>query len=291
MLYILIEGGIGEWLEDFYEGRTPSSDPLYHFLHPEDLRGEVNAWGGPHLTVSDALRVTDAEEFAQIARSKCLQYESPEVVFEGLAVYRTALVITCRSKQLNDLRLALLEKSSYLIERERITKEEFDEALSRIRSCGGADQNKNEQALDYARQQYELHDSPELPTSVHFRLPFLVGLCRAKKWKSLKYFLDRRQPPWYSSRSSLHLTICSGLKVDPTDDRARRQLIQRATEDLWPEIVERLGPKPYRPTCLSVMRESHTQTVHTKRYDGITREHVEEERPAFEECERLSFKS
>jgi len=300
MLYVQILNSLGDWLDRFYRGTTPPQNPLYQLLDPIDLRGEVNAWGGPHITVSDALRVTDVDKFAQMCRSICARYKKPAISFADLDVYRTALVIKCESQELSALRLELLEHTSCLIEREPLTDHEFQEALDHIEQQDGDRRDHNRANVETARREYMEHDSPPLPTSIHFRLPFLVGLCRSlaaadepeeksKRRERLEYYLEFRQPPWYASTSTLHLSICSGLQFDPTDEEARKQLRDRYRELLWGEIERRTECQDYRPKCLAIMGESATETVHTRRWDGAIREHVEEERPQFVAVEQVPF--
>ena len=302
MLYVQIISSLGDWLREFYQERTAPGDPLHELLDPKDLRGEVNAWGGPHITVSDALRVLDPAEFARICRSICADREPPEISFTDMDVHRTALVIECESKQLSQLRLELLEATSHLIEREPLTDREFQQTLERIQTQDIDRRTANESALEQARREYLAHNSPDLPTSVHFRLPFLVGLCRrmaatddpaerSARRESLEYYLDFRQPPWYASSSVLHLTICSGLPLDPADEQTRKQLRDKYRDLLWNEVGRRTGRQGYRPPHLAIMGESETEKVHTRRWDGAVREHVEETRQQFVVVQQVPFKS
>jgi len=289
MLYGPIGDTFGTWLAQYYDGLTPSVDPLYRLLRPADLRGEVNAWGGPHLTLSDANRVTDEKEFARRAALICARHEPPVVFFKELAIDRTALVIKCESDHLNTVRQEFLEATADLIDRGCLSDDEFQTALDRIRHHAGVDQADNEAALEVAHREYKSHGSPPIPTSVHFGLPFLVGLCRAGRRDSLDYFLRYGQPPWYARRSTLHLTICSGLRLAPGDQLGRTALLDKYQHELSGEIQRRLGPQPYRPPHLCMMGESKTSMVRTRRFDAVINDYVEETRPDFEVCDYASF--
>lgn len=301
MFYILIGGELGTWLSDYYDGLTPPHDPLIPLLYPNDLRGEVNAWGGPHITITDANRMTAPETVARAAREICSRHARPRIWFKGLATYPTALVIDCDSEDLLGLRREILEATNHLIERTPISNDEWDAAKAQVQCHAGPHQAENNRVLDRTRKIYAAHGSPMLPTAIHFRLPFLAHLCReldaatagedrAHKQKSLDYYLAHGQPPWYASRSGLHLTICSGLRFHPHDPRMREPLAHAYRTGLWNEVQKRAGPQPYRPSALAIMKENPTRTIHTTRYDGLINDFVPEVRPDFEVCERVPFR-
>ena len=98
-VYFLAEGfPLANRLRQLYDATLPASDPLFGFLAPEDLRGEVAAWGGPHGTVLDALTCRDPDRFSAVVHDVCRQFAVPEIRPRALKILaRTFLVIveTC----------------------------------------------------------------------------------------------------------------------------------------------------------------------------------------------------
>src|SRR5262245_13865026 len=92
-------------LADLYDGGLGSSDPLFQLFFPVDQRGEVGAWGGPHITLLDALTVTDADRFVDVIQDVCRQYDPPTVSATNLEVRdNKSLVLRCDATSLDQVR-------------------------------------------------------------------------------------------------------------------------------------------------------------------------------------------
>jgi len=104
-------------LRALYSGRIGSNDPLYELLRPNQL-GEVGAWGGPHITLLDALTVGDLAEFILIVRNICRQFDPPELTVHQVSVWSgRLLVLRCESLGLEQVRAALIQATRQYIER------------------------------------------------------------------------------------------------------------------------------------------------------------------------------
>ncbi len=291
------ETDYGQWIRRFWEEASPEDDPLRQLLEPEDLRGEVMAWGDyPHWTVLDAMTTFAADEFTEIVKSVCRLALSPTIRPEGLRIYgSSALVVKCVERGLDRIRAALVVASRHLIARSQLTDEEFQRAEWWIRRINN-DVSGHLGSLRAARRQYLENGCPPLPNSRHFRLGFLVrlikeierandGAVREAKRRHLRYFFSHGEPHWYAGSSSLHTTIASGLNV--TDEANRQRQLDRFTNLLWPTVEREL--RSYQPRYLVIMGEDPENTKPVHFFDWLTETFVEEERPGFKEIGRAEF--
>ena len=295
------EAAFGRWVRRFWRGRSPRSDPLWHLLHPRDSRGEVTAWGdSPHWTVTDALTVVDPEAFGRIVKGVCRLCPRPTLEPKGLRllpggpVLGTSLVVSCRAPALEPIRRVVLDATSHLVARQPLADEEFQRAEWWVRQVGKA-VKANLAALWDAREQYLAAGAPPLPSSRHFRLGFLVRLCKALRnaataderkscERRVGYFLSRGEPPWYASTGSLHVTLASGLSVRCT---AKQRVLDRFSKLLWPSVLEKLTA--YQPEGLAIMGEYPEHAVKVHFHDFLTETLVPETRPGFKVLEWAPF--
>src|SRR5262249_30034091 len=93
------EGEFAADIRAFLAKALPAGDPLRRLVEPEDLRGEVTAWGEmPHWTVLDALTTADARAFAEVVAAVVAVCPRPALTALGLAVWgKNALVLSCAS--------------------------------------------------------------------------------------------------------------------------------------------------------------------------------------------------
>jgi hypothetical protein len=269
-------------LDKLYKGSLEPEDPLFQLLHPVDQRGEVNGWGGPHLTLLDALTVTRLAEFTRIVQDVCRHFDPPEVTATSLSVWNNkALVLRCDSPGLNQARAALIEATRPCIERYPLTDEEIQRAKWWIEQRGHRAQ-ANLQHLDQALSRYTAAEAPPLPASRHFRLGFLVKLVkdldgasetnRPGRESDLIHFLKHGEPPWYASGSALHLTLASGLVQTPSD-------LEQLRCDLEPSV---LADFPHsRLQRIAIMAEAPESPVNVSFFDWLSETAVEEVRPGF----------
>jgi hypothetical protein len=287
--YILAEGPYADWVHSFWEGTLPPGDPLQKLREPQDLRGEVQAWGGAHWTLLDALTTTAPAAFDEVVRRVCASFPPPTIRPENLALRvwgKGSLVIQCSSPAVDELRGALLQAVHPLITRVRMTDEEFQRAAWWIRQVCGAEPERlsaNLAALDCARQIYRQAGSPPLPSSRYFRLSLLVRLVknrdqadadgRASREAALLHFLTRGEPPWcYLLTGSLHTTIASGLSDHHPLDRLPAAEIEERVQKL-------LGS--YQPGRVAIMGLDEDCPTSVLVRDGLTDTFVPETRPNF----------
>lgn len=289
-VYVVAEDDeYGRWVRRFWKGRSPQDDPLWHLLHPADLRGEVAAWGlWPHWTVLDALTVSNTERFAKIVESVCRLSARPRIEPQRFSIFGRALVVRCTCDLAPKIQLALGMATRHVIARMPLADEEFQRAEWRIRQVG-KDVQTNLDALRETRRRYREAGAPPLPSSRHFRLGFLVRLvkelsratgdeARASKARHLDHFLKYGEPYWYGASGSLHATIASGLNVQDKADR--QQQLDRFNDLLWPSVQSMLGA--YEPASLAIMAEDPDNPVTVGFFDWLCEEFVEETRPGFQ---------
>ena len=268
-------------LQALYEGSISNKDPLSRLLHPVDQRGEVNAWGGPHLTVTDALTMQPPEEFSRVVIDVCRGFDPPVVTPKGLTVWGgTALVLGCESPELESVRAALAAATRSCIERSPLTDEEIQRAQWWIRQRGHQAQD-NLEHLNEALRWYAEAGSPPLPASRHFRLGFLVRLAkelhhakpdaRSSRERALFHFLHYGEPPWYATASSLHLSLASGLVPETDTEKLKRHLEPSVLADFPSLHLSRLA----------IMGEDPISPVTVRFFDWLTETPVEEVRPGF----------
>jgi hypothetical protein len=288
-VYILAEGPYADWVHSFWADTLPADDPLQALRRPHDLRGEVQAWGGAHWTLLDALTTTAPATFDAVVRKVCAAFDPPTITPEALALRvwgKGSLVVHCSSPAVDELRAALLQAVHPLITRVRLTDEEFQRAAWWIRQVCGADAGRlaaNLAALDRARQTYRQAGSPPLPSSRYFRLGLLVRLVknrdqadgerRASRDAALHHFLARGEPPWcYLLSGSLHTTIASGLADDQPLDRLPAAAIEARVRKLLDS---------YRPGRVALMGLDEASPTEVLVRDGLTDTFVPETRPNF----------
>jgi hypothetical protein len=288
-LYILAEHiEFARWLESFWSGDLPSGDCLRELLEPDDLRGDVVAWGGPHWTLLDALTTDDPGAFARVVRAVCSLCRPLTITPEGLSIFGgTSLVVQCKCPEFDRLRAALAEATRPWIARSPLVDEEFQRAEWWIRRVSN-DAGRDLAALAGAREVYLRAGSPALPRSRHFRLGFLVRLYKERSravggvesaGERLEHFLTRAEPPWYASTGYLHITIASGLGgTRSLDDLAK---------GLWPAIRSRLGS--FQPRNLAIMGEDPQTAVTVHFFDWITETYIIENRTGFKAVDRVDF--
>lgn len=291
------ETEFGQRLRRFWDGTSGRDDPFRQLLEPEDLRGEVTAWGdAPHWTVLDAMTTCAPDEFADVIKSVCRLALPPTIRPKRLQIYgSSALVVECVEQGLSHLRAALVATTRHLIARSQLADEEFQRAEWWFRRIGkdAADQPN---LVERARGHYVEAGSPPLPNSRHFRLGFLARLVkemelakdvaeRELKSKHLQHFLAHGEPHWYVGSGSLHITVCSGLKV--TDAVNRQRQLEKFTSLLWPTIEQ--GFRSYEPRYSAIMGEDPEATRPVHFFDWLTGTFVEEERPGFKELDCAAF--
>jgi hypothetical protein len=282
--YAIPEGiPIADRLAALYASRVRADDPLFQLLAPIDQRGEVNAWGGPHFTLLDALTIRDLKIFQGIVRDVCSKFSPPTITATGLVIWSgKSLVLRCESPELDRVRAALIEATRSCIERAALSDEEVQKARWWIMQ-----QSRRPQfdlpPLDDALRVYAKAGRPPLPTSRHFRLGFLVKL--VKEWRrapeaerssregALSHFLTFGEPPWYAGGGALHLTLASGLATG-TNLEALKQSIE-------PGVLADFPPTQLRRIAL--MTEDSKSTVQTSFFDWLTETPIREERPGFVE--------
>jgi hypothetical protein len=268
-------------LQALYDGTVRETDPLYRLLSPVDQRGEVQAWGGVHLTILDALTVRDPNQFVDIVRKICRSIPSPTVTATGLVVWGKNLVLKCDSPALARIRSALITATRQCLEKSPLTDEEIQRAYWWI--WQRAEQpEKAIEVLSETVKRYVESGSPALPHSRHFRLNYLVHLVRrvlrakdddkAAHERHLKHFLEHGEPHWYAANGALHLTIASGL-VPGADAGA-------LARDLAPGILADCPPFPL--AGLAIMAEAPESPVRVRFYDELAQGFVTREaRPGF----------
>jgi hypothetical protein len=282
------------WVRGLWQGDLPVDDPLRCLLGPDDLRGEVAAWGGVHVTDLDALEITDVDAFAEIVKCICSVCPPPSLTPWDLAIFGRALVVTCEAPELKRVNAALMKATSHLIARAPLTDEERQRAEWWIGHVG-VQVDANLQALHAACQKYLEAGSPPLPTSRHFRLGYLMRL-----WKELQraapadrescaagldYFLTHGEPAHYAVAGSPHITLASGLEVQ--DEADKQAQLAEFRQSLWQAALARL--KPYRPRQLAIMGEHPTERIDVRFFDWLTETFVDENRPAFTVIDTARF--
>jgi len=293
---ILDDGEYSRWIEDYWFRAVRSGDPLFRLRDPVDLRGEVAAWGPhPHFTGLDALLISSPAAFREIAEGICSQCEPPALHPECLAVLGNALAVKCASPALAEIRRALIEATSHLIERTALADEEWQRGewwIDRVSENPGP----RRELLSQARQLYTEAGCPPLPTSRHFRLGFLLHLVKRAGESShgsnaspagLQYFLQHGQPPWYGSGAdfAFHTTIASGLRIADRSDRARQ--LKELNELLWPSVETKLGS--HKLDSLSIMAEDPGSLIEVSFFDHLTDTYVKEQRPSFTVQHKVRF--
>lgn len=290
--YALVEGiPLAPRLEALYQGRLAGKDPLVQLLRPIDQRGEVNAWGGPHLTLLDAMTVKDPGAFARQVKEVCRAFAPPQLTAKDLCIWHEkSLVLRFESPELEQVRAALVQATRPCIERFPLMDEEVQKARWWIEKQGHHRQIDLLQ-LDEALHRYAEAGSPPLPSSRHFRLGFLVklvkGLNRAgsgqapQRERALQHFLRFAEPPWYASSGGLHLTLASGL----VDTNASESLIHSLELGL-------LADTPAYPLSrIAIMAEDPEIPVTVNFFDWLTETPVPEKRSPFKVLEYVSFQS
>ena len=205
----MVEGvSLADRWEALYQGTIAEEDPFHSLLKPDDQRGEVAAWGGPHVTLLDALTCSTPNDFDRIVTGVASRTSPPEITPTDLdLVGRGLLVIRCVSPALDDLRARLVRATRPLVTRQPLADEEVQRAFWWIDRQSERPVEHRAQ-LDRALQAYRDAGSPPLPGSRHFRLGFLIKLCRERdeatepkrdeRQARLDDFLSLGEPPWYS---------------------------------------------------------------------------------------------
>jgi hypothetical protein len=292
-VYALPEGTpIAHRLDALYQGRVPPGDPLSRLLRPVDMRGEVGAWGGVHITLLDALTVSDPERFIRTVREICSRHRAPTVTAKDLCIWsKKSLVLRCESSALDALRADLISATHDCIERYPLSDEMIQKAEWLIRSRG-ANVSVNLAMLAAAVHRYDAAGAPPIPASRHFRLGFLVKLLKEAQRaaaagdqaqeladRALSYFLERGNPPWYATAGGLHMTLASGL-TDTTDfDSLRAELEPGVVMDFQNAKLHQLA----------VMAEDLESTVTVQFFDWLTETPIWETRPGFKVVETAKF--
>ncbi len=265
-------------LERLYVGEIDTADPLYILRYPIDQRGEVNAWGGPHITLLDALTVRDVTEFARIMRDVCPECRPPVVAATHLSVWnRKSLVLHCESPGLEEIRRALIKATRQCIERLPLTDEEIQKARWWIHEHS-PDPRLHLQQFQRALQRYFEVGTPPLPASRHFRLGYLVKSSKELDWanederptrqRALDYFLSYGEPTWYGSTGGLHLTLASGLTPDQDVNQLKAKIEPSVLRDFPPSPICRIG----------IVTEDPDSQVEVSFFDWLTETPVRESR-------------
>ena len=277
-------------LKALYEGRVADGDPLACLLKPKDQRGEVQGWGGPHITLLDAMTVQRLAEFTRIVQDVCREFDAPVLTAKKLTVWnRKVLVLRCESAPLDQLRAALIAATQGCVHRVSLTDEEIQKAKWVIEQRSKQPQY-DLQSLDRALGAYLRAGAPPLPSSRHFRLGFMVklwksveqaeGKSRAGHERGLEHFFEHGVPPWYAGPSALHLTIASGLAPDSD--------VEQLVHDLEPSILADFPECPL--SRIAIMSEDAQRFVKVAFFDWLTETAVEEVRPDFIEIGRAEFR-
>src|SRR5262249_46306721 len=129
-LYVMVDGfPLAERLGALYEGTIAGEDPLHSLLEPDDQRGEVAAWGGPHITLLDALTFADPDAFDRVVTGATGPTMSPVIGPRDLALFGGgSLVIRCASPELDNLRDRLTRATRPLVARQPLADEEIQRA-------------------------------------------------------------------------------------------------------------------------------------------------------------------
>ncbi len=286
-----------------YAGCINRDDPLHTFLHPVDQRGDAATWGGPHLTLLDALTYNDTNQFFSEIQKACSDFEPPEIKPTKLTILgKSSLVLRCECPALELLKSKLIMATRHLIDRVEVTDEEITRAYERIARYGHANREIFEQAVLY----YRNAGSPCLPRSRYFRLGLLTRLVaellrikvdsKQKKAQSvdqdqaesnllmkqtqLDHFLTYGEPPWYSLGGTLHLTLVSGLSCDQSIEYHRERLEESVLASF----------QSYRPHRLAVMGiDLASRTSAVRYFDWLTEHLVEETRHPWKAVDWIDF--
>jgi len=279
--YVMFEGSsLADRLAALYQGKIAEDDPLHSL---QSQRGEVASWGGPHITLLDALTTADPDTFDRIVIKVVGGTRPPEIRPLDLALFgSSSLVILCESPDLDNFRPRLIQATRPLMTSQPLADEEVQRAYWWIDlKCPGL--KGRHDLLDLALRTYRDAGSPPLPNSRHFRLGFLAKLCHERKAAAveeceerqarLDYFLSLGEPPWYSRPGGLHLTIVSGLKLQSG------ATVGPFRDQLWEAI--RHDFTSYRPARLAIMGEDPERPVPVQCNDALTASYVPETRPGF----------
>ena len=110
-------------LQALYQDNLPAGDPLSVLLHPFDQGGEVNAWGGAHITMLHALTTRDPATFDRIVRDVCGSFAPPELAATELKFRKPrVLPVHFESPTLREERKALIEATRACIERSPLAR-------------------------------------------------------------------------------------------------------------------------------------------------------------------------
>lgn len=299
-VYVMADGPIADWLERFWDGASPPDDPLAELLRPADLRGEVVAWGGPHLTLLDALTTTEPTRYDAAVRAACRRVGRPTIRPGDVSVWPTprwdgdravdgsSVVLRCHCPELDALQLELVEATRPLIARSPLADEEWQRAewwIDRVSPDAEADRGY----LDAARRLYREAGRPALPSSRHFRLDRLVRLVRwidaapdgqaARRQAALFHFLTHGEPPWATEGGRLHLSVASGLAGRPIA-RPLLNRVQAQAHQLFGE---------FRPAGVAVLEASEANRVAVTMTDALTGVALAETRPGLRVREVVPF--
>lgn len=293
-VYALPEGTpIAHRLDGLYQDRFPLGDPLCRLLRPVDMRGEVGAWGGVHITLLDALTVSDPDSFIRTIREVCSRHGAPTVTATELCIWSNkSLVLRCESPELDAVRADLIAATHDCIERYPLSDEMNQKAEWLIRDRG-VNVSENLDMLAAAIHRYDEAGGPPIPASRHFRLGFLVKLikeaqrantvgdpARERAERALAYFLESGNPPWYATPGGLHMTLASGLAGGTDFDSLRAELEPGVVADFQHAKLHRLA----------IMAEALESPVTVDFFDWLTETPVRETRPGFKVVDSVSFR-
>ena len=284
---------IADRLDALYQDRLPLGDPLDRLLRPVDMRGEVGSWGGVHITLLDALTVSDPEGFIRAVREICSRHRAPTVTAKELCIWSNkSLVLRLESPELDAIRAELIAATHDCIERYPLSDEMIQKAEWLIRDRG-VRVPENLDMLAATIHRYDEAGAPPIPASRHFRLGFLVKLikeaqqaaaadnpARERAERALTYFLESGNPPWYAAPGGLHMTLASGLASSTDFDSLRAELEPGVVADFQHAKLHRLA----------IMAEDLESPVTVDFFDWLTETPVRETRPGFKVVDLVSFR-
>jgi hypothetical protein len=292
MIYALLEC---KWLSEFWRGLSTKADPLWSLLSPIDQRGEVYAWGPiqyQHWTLTDALEYDGVSKLIALVSDIVADQTPPKILPKSLDIHRdTQLVSVWDSLELDQLKLILQDVTGSLICKTEISDEEFQRARWWVEHMSNEEDLKTNLVIfEEAHSLYQSAGEPPLPTSRHFRLNMLVGLLRNLTSKGsdethsrlmLNNFLQKGVPPWYGEKSTLHMTIASGLLPNSN--------IEIYQKNIWPKILD-MYSDGIQLNDLAIMVEEKEKPVKVKFFDSLTQRFISETRSNFKIKQRVYFK-